>query len=72
MNLVICLKNYIIFETNGGDIMQKNSVIAQIYDRIIAIGHDEMFIVDDFLDLGEYHAVRKALLRLEKLDYIKK
>ena len=52
--------------------MQKNSVIAQIYDRIIAIGHDEMFIVDDFLDLGEYHAVRKALLRLEKLDYIKK
>lgn len=41
--------------------MQKNSVIAQIYDRIIAIGHDEMFIVDDFLDLGEYHAVLDIL-----------
>lgn len=52
--------------------MQKNSVIAQIYDRIIAIGHDEMFIVNDFLDLGEYHTVRKSLLRLEKLNYIKK
>ena len=52
--------------------MQKDSVITQIYDRIKAAGHDEVFIVGDFLDLGEYHAVRRALLRLEEAGFIQK
>ena len=52
--------------------MQKDSVITQIYDRIKAAGHDEVFIVGDFLDLGEYHAVRRALLRLEEAGCIQK
>lgn len=52
--------------------MQKDSVTAQIYNRIQETGHDEIFIVADFLDLGEYHAVRKALLRLEESQKIQK
>ncbi len=52
--------------------MQKGSTTARIYGRIKEIGHDEVYIVGDFLDLGEYHAVRKALLRLEETGKIQK
>ena len=52
--------------------MQKDSIVTQIYDRIKAADHDEIFIVGDFLDLGEYHAVRSALLRLEEAGCIQK
>lgn len=52
--------------------MQKDSITARIYGRIKDIGHDEVYIVGDFLDLGEYHAVRKALLRLEETGKIQK
>ena len=52
--------------------MQKDSIITQIYERIKEIGHDEVYIVGDFLDLGEYHAVRKALLRLDEAGKIRK
>ena len=52
--------------------MQKDSIITQIYERIKEIGHDEVYIVGDFLDLGEYHAVRKALLRLDESGKIQK
>ena len=52
--------------------MQKDSIITQIYERIQEIGHEEVFIIGDFLDLGEYHAVRKALLRLDEAGKIQK
>lgn len=52
--------------------MQKDSIISQIYGRIKEAGHDEIYIVGDFLDLGEYHAVRKALLRLDEAGKIQK
>lgn len=52
--------------------MQKYSIITQIYERIKKVGHDEVYIVGDFLDLGEYHAVRKALLRLDESGKIQK
>lgn len=52
--------------------MQKDSIVTKIYDRIKEIGHDEIYIVGDFLDLGEYHAVRKALLRLDESGKIQK
>lgn len=52
--------------------MQKNSIATRIYDRIKTTGHDEAYIVNDFLDLGDYHAVRKALLRLEEAGKIRK
>ena len=52
--------------------MQKNSIPSRIYDRIRTIGHDEVYIISDFLDLGEYHAVRRALLRLEEAGSIQK
>ncbi len=52
--------------------MQKYSIITRIYERIKEVGHDEVYIVGDFLDLGEYHAVRKALLRLDESGKIQK
>lgn len=52
--------------------MQKDSITTQIFERIQNGGHDEVYIVSDFLDLGEYHAIRKALLRLEQTDKIQK
>lgn len=52
--------------------MQKDSIITRIYERIKEVGHDEVYIVGDFLDLGEYHAVRKALLRLDESGKIQK
>lgn len=52
--------------------MQQDSVIANVYDRIKEVGHDEVHVVGDFLDLGGYHAVRKALLRLEEAGKIQK
>ncbi len=52
--------------------MRKDSIINKIYERIKEMGHDEIYIVGDFLDLGEYHAVRKALLRLNETGKIQK
>ncbi len=52
--------------------MQKDSITTQIYERIKDVGHDKVYIVGDFLDLGEYHAVRKALLRLVEAGKIHK
>lgn len=52
--------------------MHKDSITTHIFDRIKEIGHDEIYIVGDFLDLGEYHAVRKALLRLAEAGEIHK
>ena len=52
--------------------MQKDSTTEKIYERIQAAGHDEVYIASDFLDLGEYHAVRRALLRLEESGKIQK
>ena len=52
--------------------MQKDSITTQIYERIKEVGHDEVYIVSDFLDFGEYHAVRKALLRLDEAGKIQK
>ena len=52
--------------------MQKDSTTEKIYERIQAGGHDEVYIASDFLDLGEYHAVRRALLRLEESGKIQK
>lgn len=65
------LKNYIIFETKiGGDLVQKDSIITQFYERIKEQWHEEVYIVSDFLNLGEYHTVRKAIIRLEELGKI--
>lgn len=52
--------------------MQKDSIATQIYERIKEVGHDEVYIVGDFLDLSQYHAVRKALLRLDEAGKIQK
>ena len=52
--------------------MQKDSIVTRIFERIKENGYDEVYIVGDFLDLGEYHAVRKALLRLEETNKIQK
>lgn len=54
------------------DFLQRDSITTQIYERIKEVGHDEIYIVGDFLDLGEYHAVRKALLRLDEAGKIQK
>lgn len=53
--------------------MHRDSVISQILERFRQTTKDgEILSAYDFLDLGEYHAVRKALLRLDKLGKIKK
>ena len=45
----ICLKKYIIFETKrGGDLLQKDSIITRIYERIKEVGHDEVYIIGAF------------------------
>lgn len=52
--------------------MQQDSIIQQIFERIENGNRDSVYIAMDFLDLGEYHAVRQALLRLEKSGKIQK
>lgn len=52
--------------------MQQDSIIQQIFERIEKGNRDSVYIAMDFLDLGEYHAVRQALLRLEKSGKIQK
>ncbi len=52
--------------------MPRDSVIAKILARFRQTRHGEIFTAYDFLDLGEYHAVRKALLRLDEAGKIKK
>lgn len=52
--------------------MHNDSIASNIYSRVKNGSHDEVYIVSDFLDLGEYHAVRKALLRLDEAGKIQK
>lgn len=66
-----CLKNCIISETKwGDDFVHKNSIITCVYGWIKTTGHDEVYIIGDFLELGEYHAIGRALLRLEETGNI--
>ncbi len=52
--------------------MPKASVITKILERFRQTKHSEIFSAYDFLDLGEYHAVRKALLRLNEAGKIQR
>lgn len=52
--------------------MQQESISSQILERIKYGDHDSVYVTTDFLDLGEYHTVRQALLRLEKAGNIQK
>ena len=52
--------------------MKKSSVSSLILQRIETGPRDKIYVVADFLDLGNYHAVRKALLRLSGSDKIRK
>ncbi len=52
--------------------MRNDSVITLILERFRQTRDDEILSAYDFLDLGEYHAVRKALLRLDKAGKIQK
>lgn len=52
--------------------MQKDSITSQIYEHMEKNNRDEVYIAADFLNLGEYHTVRQALLRLEKMGKIQK
>ena len=52
--------------------MRSDSITTHIFERIKAGGHESIYIVGDFIDLGEYHAVRRALLRLEESGKIQK
>ncbi len=52
--------------------MHKDSVITRVLGRFRQTRDGELFSAYDFLDLGEYHTVRKALLRLQKAGDIQK
>lgn len=52
--------------------MHEDSPIAKIYNYIKEQDREDVYIVNDFLHLGSYHAVRKALLRLADSGKIKK
>lgn len=52
--------------------MHQDSIARQIMERIESGNRDNVYIASDFIDLGEYNAVRQALLRLEKAGKIKK
>ncbi len=52
--------------------MHKDSIASMMMERIENGSRDSVYIAADFLDLGEYHAVRQALLRLEKAKMIQK
>lgn len=52
--------------------MHQDSIAKRIMEQIENGDHDSVYIATDFSDLGEYNAVRQALLRLEKLGKIQK
>lgn len=52
--------------------MHQDSITHQVMKRIESGSRDNVYIVSDFFDLGEYNAVRQALLRLEKAGKIQK
>lgn len=52
--------------------MHRDSIACEIFERIEKADRNRVFIAADFLDLGEYHSVRRALLRLEKTGKIQK
>ncbi|MDO4839765.1 MAG: DUF6088 family protein [Desulfovibrionaceae bacterium] len=52
--------------------MPRDSVITLILERFRQKRDGEILSAYDFLDLGEYHAVRKALLRLAKAGKIQR
>lgn len=52
--------------------MQQDSIGCQVFERIASGSRDQVYIANDFLDIGEYNAVRQALLRLEKAEKIQR
>lgn len=52
--------------------MHQDSITHQEMERIESGSRDNVYIASDFFDLGEYNAVRQALLRLEKAGKIQK
>lgn len=52
--------------------MHRDSIACRIMERIRKASHDSVYIAADFTDLGEYNAVRQALLRLDKAGEIQK
>ncbi len=52
--------------------MREDSSIKNIYEKILGSKHDSVFVATDFLEFGDYHTVRQALLRLEKCGKIQK
>lgn len=52
--------------------MHQNSIARQMMERIESGSRDNVYIASDFIDLGEYNAVRQALLRLEKAGKLQK
>ena len=52
--------------------MHQDSIACQIMKRIEKASRDSVYIAADFTNLGEYNAVRQALLRLEKAGKIQK
>lgn len=59
-------------KNRGGEIVHQDSITCVIFERIEKADRNSVFIAADFLDLGEYHSVRQALLRLEKTGKIQK
>ena len=52
--------------------MHQDSITRLVFVRIEKGSRDTVYVAADFLDLGEYNAVRQALLRLEKAERIQK
>ncbi len=52
--------------------MHQDSIASRIMNKIENGTRDYVYISSDFLNLGEYDAVRQSLLRLEKKGKIKK
>lgn len=52
--------------------MNQDAISEKIMARILDGARDAIYIATDFLDLGEYDAVRKALIRLEKRGKIQR
>lgn len=56
----------------GGETVHQDSITHQVMERIESGSRDNVYIASDFFDLGEYNAVRQALLRLEKAGKFKR
>lgn len=52
--------------------MHQDSIARQMMERIENGSRNNVYIASDFIDLGEYTAVRQALLRLDKAGKIQK